>query len=157
MRENYFISLWHLNSISMSTSPLPHIISVVALFSPILSKKKSSLNWASLNTYLWTSSSAIQKILCLVFGLFLRPFVSEFNYISDFWNNVTDITGNGLQNITANLSILLRILELLAYKMVAYIDRSTLTGFPLTCKAVFHFHTLLFIILQWILPSPFQK
>lgn len=31
--------------------------------------------------------------------------MGEFYYISDFWSNVIDITGNGLQNVTAKLSI----------------------------------------------------
>lgn len=38
--RNYFTRLWHWNFSIMSTSPLPHILSVVALLSPILSKKK---------------------------------------------------------------------------------------------------------------------
>lgn len=103
--RNYFTRLWHWNFSIMSTSPLPHILSVVAPLSPILSKKTSSLNWSSLNTYSWTSSSALQKICCFVLGLFQRPLVGKFNYSGDFWSTVTDITGNGLQNVTSKLSV----------------------------------------------------
>lgn len=32
--------------------------------------------------------------------------MGEFNYNSDLWNNISYITGNGLMNVIAKLSVL---------------------------------------------------